>query len=189
MTAPPASPPSGPEIDDPIGRANHVEVVLDHEQECPRSISWLKARSSFAMSSKCRPVVGSSNRNSVRCVLGTAVAARWPASFRRCASPPDERGHRLAESQIVEAHFARAAPARAALRVRRRRIRSASETVRSSTSAMRFRPLQSATSEHLRAIPAAVAIGAAQVHIDEELHFDVLEAVAAAGRDSGRCRN
>ena len=36
--------------------------------------------------------------------------------------------------------------------------------------------------EHLRAKAPAVAIGAAQIHIRQELHLNVLEAVAAAGR-------
>src|SRR5205085_5426807 len=36
--------------------------------------------------------------------------------------------------------------------------------------------------EHLGAIAAAVAIGAAPIHVGEELHLHVLEAVAAAGR-------
>ena len=36
--------------------------------------------------------------------------------------------------------------------------------------------------EHLGAVAPAVAVGAAQVDVGEELHLDVLEAVAAAGR-------
>ena len=36
--------------------------------------------------------------------------------------------------------------------------------------------------EHLRAEAPAVAVGAAQVHVAQELHLDVLEAAAAAGR-------
>ena len=36
--------------------------------------------------------------------------------------------------------------------------------------------------EHIGPIAAAVAIGTAQIHVGEKLHFDVLEAVAAAGR-------
>ena len=52
------------------------------------------------MSSKCRPVVGSSNMNSVprvavACRLEVALfaaCARKPASLRRCDSPPDKVG-------------------------------------------------------------------------------------------------
>ena len=76
--------------------------------ECSASISLSNARSSLAMSSKCRPVVGSSNTNNLPrgCFassglmrLGSAeigrestLSARCPASFKRCASPPDSVG-------------------------------------------------------------------------------------------------
>ncbi|MDT4840474.1 hypothetical protein FQZ97_742990 [compost metagenome] len=68
--------------------------------EWPASSSLRSARMSRAMSSKCRPVVGSSNRNSVPlratiwrlAVALLAASARKPASFRRCASPPESVG-------------------------------------------------------------------------------------------------
>ena len=68
--------------------------------EWPASSSLRSARISLAMSSKCRPVVGSSNMNSVPlrasgCRLALpllAASARKPASLRRCASPPDNVG-------------------------------------------------------------------------------------------------
>ncbi len=65
--------------------------------EWPASSSRRSERISLAMSSKCRPVVGSSNRNSVpfraaACCGPCAASARKPASFRRCASPPDSVG-------------------------------------------------------------------------------------------------
>ncbi len=53
----------GPEVDDPVGRLDHLEVVLDHQHRvagvdeiraAPSSSSW--------MSAKCSPVVGSSSR-------------------------------------------------------------------------------------------------------------------------------
>ena len=64
--------------------------------EWPASSSLRNARISLAMSSKCRPVVGSSNMKSVPrlancCLLAVdawAVSAKKPASFKRCASPP-----------------------------------------------------------------------------------------------------
>ena len=66
--------------------------------EWPASSSLRSARISFAMSSKCSPVVGSSNRNSVPFLAAgcrgpvCAASARKPASFSRCASPPDSVG-------------------------------------------------------------------------------------------------
>ena len=65
--------------------------------EWPASSSLRSARISLAMSSKCSPVVGSSNRNSWPFLAAgwrgpLAASARKPASFSRCASPPDSVG-------------------------------------------------------------------------------------------------
>ena len=50
----------GAEVDEPVGLLDHVEVVLDHEHVLPPSTSRCSTSSSFSMSAKCRPVVGSS---------------------------------------------------------------------------------------------------------------------------------
>ncbi len=92
-----------------------------------------------AMSSKCSPVVGSSNRNSVPprprpARRGARPGARQLQPLRLAAA---QRGHRLAEPEVVRAP--RPAAARGALEHvarGRRRTRSASATVISSTSAM-----------------------------------------------------
>ena len=55
-------------------------------RECPASRSASKHFNSLAMSSKCKPVVGSSKMKSV-CPSNCAV--KCAASFTRCASPPD----------------------------------------------------------------------------------------------------
>jgi len=60
------------EVDDPIGGADDVEVVFDHDQAAAVSISRPKAASSLAISSKCRPVVGSSKMNRVPRQLAAA---------------------------------------------------------------------------------------------------------------------
>ena len=74
----------GTEVDHPVGCADHVEVVLDHDQRMAGSDQLAQAPSSFAMSSKCRPVVGSSNRNSVRASgSARAACARVARALRR----------------------------------------------------------------------------------------------------------
>ena len=119
--------------------------------EWPAAISRRKARSSFAMSSKCRPVVGSSKRNSFPPMAGGAVfaaaraagdfsrgaaaSARCPASFRRCASPPDSVGtgwprRRYSSPTSASGASTRCTSASAA------KNSSASEMVSSSTSAI-----------------------------------------------------
>ena len=109
-----------------------------------------------------------------------SASARWPASFRRCASPPESVGtgwprRRYSRPTSIEGLQPRPAPPRAC-----GKRRAASRTVISSTSAI---DLPSTVDlEDLGAEALAVAVRAAQVDVGEELHLDVLEAVAAAGR-------
>ena len=52
----------GAEVDDPVGRLDHVEVVLDDEDGVALVDEARSTSSSLRTSSKCRPVVGSSRR-------------------------------------------------------------------------------------------------------------------------------
>ena len=62
-TWPPASPPSGPRsISQSLARMTSRLCSITNN-ECPASSSLRNARMSLAMSSKCSPVVGSSNKN------------------------------------------------------------------------------------------------------------------------------
>ena len=55
-----AARPFGPQIDDPVGRLDHIEVVLDHDHRVARAVNPWSTSSNLRTSSKCRPVVGSS---------------------------------------------------------------------------------------------------------------------------------
>src|SRR6185312_12971151 len=84
--SPPASPPSGP-------RSISQSACLITSRLCsitstvfPASTSRWRTSSSFSMSAKCRPVVGSSSMYSV---LPVATFDSSFESFTRCASPPD----------------------------------------------------------------------------------------------------
>ena len=91
-----------------------------------------------------------------------------------------ERRHRLAEPQVVEADVRQRREAPRDLRVARRRTRALRP--RSARARRRCCGPSTFTSSTSARIAPAVAVGAAQVHVGEELHLDVLEAVAAAGR-------
>ena len=72
--------------------------------EWPAASSWRKARSSLATSSKCRPVVGSSNRNSLRIVtLDRSRLGQVAGELQALRLAAGERRHRLAEPQVLEA--------------------------------------------------------------------------------------
>ena len=100
-----------------------------------------------------------------------------------------QRRHRLAELHVLEADVDDRLQQRAPPRGRRGTAAPPRLTVRSSTSATRELAHHVAGHaavdlhvEDLGAEAAAVAVGAAQVDVGEELHLDVLEARAAAGR-------
>jgi hypothetical protein len=161
--------------------------------------SLRKARSSFATSSKCSPVVGSSNRKSLPWKSRVTPEVSRPQS-RPNGSPPPRDGRRA--SAAAPRPRTASAPAVRASRTRGQRLRAAagaqptSRTSAKNASASRDRHVEDigdarATPtrkpsrldlEDLVAVAPTVAIRAAQVHVGEELHLDVLEAVAPAGR-------
>jgi hypothetical protein len=78
--------------------------------EWPASSSLRNARISFAMSSKCRPVVGSSNMNSVplrasgwRLALRLRGLGEEAGELQALRLAARQRGHRLAELHVLEA--------------------------------------------------------------------------------------
>src|SRR5205085_12590250 len=95
-----------------------------------------------------------------------------------------ERGHRLAELQVLEADVGERREARAHLggvgeegpRLRHREIQHVRDAAAAAVGTL------APDLQDLVAIAAAVALRAAQVHVGEKLHLDVLEAAAVAGR-------
>ena len=190
-SCPPASPPSGPRSIIQSDERITSRLCSMTSSEWPILSSLRNARSSLATSSKCRPVVGSSNRNSLPRIDGVssaAASARWPASFRRCASPPDSVGTGWPSFTYSRPTSTSGCRRTATLELPRKNA-SASVTVMSSTCGdvlARAVRAFAADLERLGAITLAVAVRAAQVHVREELHLDVLEAVAAAGGAAAR---
>jgi len=120
--------------------------------------------------------VGSSNKKqrAARALRFEDASTRCPASFSRCASPP-ETSHRLADAQVLEPDIGERLQSALHFGTVRKKA-SASDTVSSSTSAIDFLPTHL---EHLVAEALAVAVGAAQVHVREELHLDVSKPCSA----------
>ena len=156
--------------------------------EWPASSSLRSARISLAMSSKCRPVVGSSNRNS------------WPLLRRRLARAAGrigqeagqlqalrlaarQRGHRLAQAHVVQADVDdRLQPRQHLAVVAEQRGRLADGELQHVGHRQLARAAHDLRVEDLGAEAPAVAVRAAQVDVAEELHLHMLEARAAAGR-------
>jgi hypothetical protein len=132
------------------------------------------------MSSKCRPVVGSSNRNSVPLRASPAGARRWrlgqvAGQLQALRLAAGQRRHRLAQAQVVQADVGQRLQLGEHLGSLAEQV-SASATVSSSTSAMLHRRFQRSSLPAPRRGSAAVAVRAAQVDVGQELHLDMLEA-------------
>ncbi len=195
-TSPPASPPSGPRSISQSDERTTSRLCSMTMIECPASRSLRNDRISLAMSSKCSPVVGSSNMKSVP-LRATRLAAERGA-LRRFGEKAGqlqalrfaarERRHRLAELDVFEAdvddrlqaphHFAVVAEQRHGFGD------GELEHVGDAQAAQHVtrQPAVDLHVEDLAAEAPPVAVRATQVHVGEELHLDVLEAGAAAGR-------
>ena len=80
---PPASPPSGPRSTIQSALAMTSRLCSITTSEWPSSTSRANALKSLSMSSKCKPVVGSSNRNNVPPGALAAAPSRFVSRFAR----------------------------------------------------------------------------------------------------------
>ncbi len=147
-------------------------------------------RISLAMSSKCRPVV-EARRTGTACPSSpapragpSAASARKPASLSRCGlAAPTTSAHRLAELHVVEADVDdRLQPANDLAILGEQPHRLADGEFEHVGDRQLAITAHQVSVQHLGAKAPAVAVGAAQVDVGEELHLHVLEARAAAGR-------
>ncbi len=184
----------GTEIDDPVRGADHVEVVLDDDQRVPGRDQLAQCAHQLGHVVEVQAGGGlvEEQQRSLACQLA-ADRQIADAGFRRLGEEPcnfqplrlaaRERRHRLAELHVFEAHV-------------RQRLQHAHHFAIATEVLQRFADRQTEHLghaqrqlaaldlhfEHFGTEALAVAVGAAQVHVGQELHLHVFEAVAAAGR-------
>ena len=179
----------GAQVDDPVRRADHVEVVLDDEQRVPRVEQALERaeqlRDVVEVQAGGRLVEQEQRRRRVRAgpPCGWLHVGKVPRELQPLGFAAGQRRHRLAESQVVETDRGeRLEPVEHFAVVREEDHGFGDGQLQHVGDAERLALV--ATDPHFedfRAETLAVAVRAAQVHVGEELHLDVLEAVAAAG--------
>ena len=129
---PPPSPPSGPEVDDPVRRLDHVEIVLDDDDRVAGVDQFLQHREQFSR----RQSAGrsSARRECTSCGRSRVATVPWPASRaalrRPTASSPAGRPSRSRARPRASVSILVRMPGTAPKKSR------ASSTVMSSTSAM-----------------------------------------------------
>ena len=197
ITSPPASPPFRPEVDDPVRSPDHVEIVFDDHQrmalvdEAPQrseeggDVVEVKPGGGFVKEEKGAAV---SPRTRLA-GLGEVSGELEPLCLAAA-----QGGNGLPELHVLQAnrhqrlertlHFRLLAEEGNRLR-RGHREHVGDRAGLPFTSPSRIRR-QHRDLEHLGAVAPAVTVGTAQVDIAQELHFDVLESTAPAGRAAPR---
>ena len=203
----------GPEVDDPVGAADHVEVVLDDDQRVAGVQQFAQAAHQLGdvvevqaggglveqeqralaqapWAAIRRPVPRGERRRSgaarraarrrlvwPRCGIGQKARQLQPLGLTAA-----QRGHRLAQPHVVQPHVDDGLQPRGDGGVAAEHDhRLGDGQLQHVGHAQLIRPAGELDLQQLGAEALAVAIGAAQVHVAEELHLHMLEARAAAG--------
>ncbi len=183
------------EVDQPVGRADHVEVVLDHDQRMAggeqlaerlhqlRDVVEVQPGGRLVEHEQLRPRDARFFRDDPAAVDGCRRFGEEAGQLQPLRFAARQRRHRLAELHVFEADVDDRLQHAQHLGVgREERGRFADGEVEHVGDAQRAAVALDAYFENLGAVAAAVAIRAAQVDVAQELHLDVLEARAAAGR-------
>ncbi|OIQ93571.1 hypothetical protein GALL_245310 [mine drainage metagenome] len=180
--------PLGAEVDDPVGRGDHVQVVLDQHHAVPGVHQFVQGPQQLgdvvevqAGGGFVQQIEAALARAAPGGLAGFGQEGRELEPLRLAAR---QRGRGLAQAQVIEAdglqHFEPRKQVAIGCENRQRLGHREFEHVGDvQLSAVGQRQLQL---QHLGAVAPAVAIRTAQIDVGEELHLHVFEARAAAGR-------
>ena len=178
------------QVHDPVGGGDHVQVVLHDDERVPGLEQALERAQQHLHVGRMQARGGLVEQQQ-RAARGRAGARRprlrqVAGELQALGLAPRERGHGLAEPQIAQPHGAQRLEGGQHLGVAReegrrllhRHVEHVGDRGRRQAAA---RGRLEHDLQHLGAVAAPVALGAAQVDVGEELHLDVLEARALAG--------
>ncbi len=186
----------GPQVDQPVAGAHHVQVVLDHHQAVagvqelaqrahqPGDVVEVQAGGRLVEQEQ----LALARRGLAAGGLGLRCLGQVAGELEALRLAARQRGHGLAELDVVQPdvddglqHAHHLAVARKQLhRLGHGEVKHVGH-VQVARAQVGGRLAVDAHLQHLRPVALAVAVGAAQVDVAEELHLDVLEARAAAG--------
>ena len=198
--------PLGSQVDQPVGRADHVQVVLDDDQRMPGLNQLAQRAHEFGDVIKVQAGGGLVQQEQGAAVraqgqrlaadagdrrLGLAladVAGQKAGELQALRLAARQRGHRLAELDVFKPHIDDGLQGANHLAVVGEQLAGLADGevkhighIEHDAAAVRVTPLDP-DFENFGPVALAVAVGAAQVHVAEELHLDMLKARAAAGR-------
>ena len=166
------------EIDDPVAGRDDVEIVLDDDERVTGEQQAAQRAQQLGDVLEVQPgggFVEQKQRAPCDAEIGLRQVAGELESLRLATG---QRRHRLPEAQVLEAHVGQwLQPGKHLALGGEERERLGHRQLQGRGDA---EPLEQDL-EHFRPVALAVAIHAAQVDVGQELHLDMLEAVAAAG--------
>jgi len=177
----------GAQVEQPVGGGDQVQVVLDHQQRVAGVEQLLEGpeqlRDVLEVQAGGRFVEQEQGRPGVRAAL---LAPRRLGRLGQVAGQLQALGlaagqgrHRLAEAQVVQPDIGD----RRQRGQHRRLVGEEGHRLRDGHfEHLGHRPIAPSQLEDLGPVALAVAVRAAQVDVGQELHLDVLEARAGAGR-------
>ena len=181
-----ALPALGAEVDDPVGTADHVQVVLDDDQRMP-GVEQLAQRPHqlgdvVEMQAGGRLVEEEERAAFADALRGRGRLGQETRQLQALRLAAGQRGDRLPEAHVFQADVDDGLQLGDDLAVVREELDGfADGQVQHVGHRQLPRPAHQLDLQHDAAEAAAVAVGAAQVDVGEELHLHVLEAAAAAG--------
>ena len=177
----------GPEIDDPVGGADDVQVVLDDDERMPRLQQLAEGPHELGDIVEVQPGGGLVEQEQ-RALLGHALGGRSGGfgqearELQALGLAAGQRGHGLAQAHVVQAHVhQRLQPRHHLAVVAEQRGRLADGELQHIGHRELTRPAHDLHVQDLGTEAPAVAVRAAQVHVRQELHLHVLEARTPAG--------
>ena len=180
------------EVDDPVGGGDDVEVVFDYQQRIPGfdetaegaqqlgDVLEVQAGGGFVEQEQRAHVTPAHGHVTDR----IGVRRKMFCELQALRFTAGERRHGLAEPQVIEADVRQRLQAAQHVgvsgevfdRLRNRHLQHIGDA------ACGLAVRRDGDFEHLRPETPAVAVRATQVHVGQELHLHMLEAVAPAGR-------
>ncbi len=180
----------GAEVDQPVGGADHVQVVFDHDQRMP-GLQQLAQRAHELGDVVEVQTGGGLVEQEQRAFLGQRLAAGGAVLGRLGQETRElealrfatrERGHGLTELHVLQPHVHDGLQRTDDLSVGLEQLgRFADRQVQHIGHVEQASTALDLHLQNFRPVTLAVAVGAAQVHVAQELHFHMLEARAAAG--------
>ena len=180
----------GAEVDQPVAGGHHVKVVLDDDERVPRIQQLAKGPHELGNVVKVQAGGGLVKQKQraffanglARLAGGLRGFCKETGQLQTLRLAAAERGHGLAQRHVVQPHVHNGLQGADDFAVGLEQLRRLGHGQGQHVGHVQLAATAfDAHFQRFGAVALAVAVGAAQVHVGEELHLHMLEAAAAAG--------